>query len=630
MGYTREQLQKGFDLGPWTVEPDLNMLRREDGKDVHLEPLIMDVLVYLASRDGEVASKQDIQDAVWGRPVSDDAIQRAIAQARRGLSIDGESFIQNIPRRGYRLTIPVSTTDEPAADPSSSPVEPPVHPPKVGYYLPYFFGAAAVAFILWFIWPTDKPGPDVAEQSRTELPVLAVYNLTCDEAYAEQCFFIVDPLYSRLTQMDGVLSMRRMDEPAGPSSAENCTVDGQKVDFYFSGRFQRAGESIRVFTSIHDCAAAADKISFPYSPELDEVAETREQIITDVLTVWQPEVSEQPQPVALPVAFRENYGMARYMFAKRTEKAILQAIELFERTTREAPEFGEAHVMLGYAKALLPEYSDEANNQLYEEAEFSLDRGVELDPSLEGLADSIRGFIRHKRGQWKSAGQKHQDALQAQRTYPESHQLYSRLLASVGRLPEALAEAQKARQIEPLRPVFISREAIVQFWSGNMDEAGRLFELADSMEEYDAYIHDLTFALYLIQLGEVDLAATKAISALDRYEQQSDWVTPVFAGLQNPAARAQALEIVDQIEPRLGRNVAITLRVLFDQTDEAMEIARELAVREVFEAELLFAPPFAALRAHPDFPELLNEIGLTDYWASVGCEWNGNEVVCEG
>ena len=97
MGYTREQLQKGFDLGPWTVEPDLNMLRREDSKDVHLEPLIMDVLVYLASRDGEVASKQDIQDAVWGRPVSDDAIQRAIAQARRGLSIDGESFIQNIP-----------------------------------------------------------------------------------------------------------------------------------------------------------------------------------------------------------------------------------------------------------------------------------------------------------------------------------------------------------------------------------------------------------------------------------------------------------------------------------------------------------------------------------------------------
>jgi hypothetical protein len=61
-----------------------------------------------------------------------------------------------------------------------------------------------------------------------------------------------------------------------------------------------------------------------------------------------------------------------------------------------------------------------------------------------------------------------------------------------------------------------------------------------------------------------------------------------------------------------------------------MNVARRLQTSgEVFEAELMFIPQFAVLREHPDFPELLDSIGLTEYWRENGCEWQSDRVVCE-
>src|SRR5690606_3808447 len=113
-------------IGSWTVCPALNLLERE-GESVRLEPRVMDVLVYLAERPGEVVSIAELMAAVWkGVVVADGSVYVAIKALRRALAAgDGESgYIETIPKRGYRLTAaiePLSPTEVPVRAPGGSP-----------------------------------------------------------------------------------------------------------------------------------------------------------------------------------------------------------------------------------------------------------------------------------------------------------------------------------------------------------------------------------------------------------------------------------------------------------------------------------------------------------------------------
>jgi hypothetical protein len=71
----------------------------------------MDVLICLALEAGKLASKQDLIDAVWRTEfVSEHALTQVIAELRSALGDNAKSpiYIENIPRRGYRLVAEVT------------------------------------------------------------------------------------------------------------------------------------------------------------------------------------------------------------------------------------------------------------------------------------------------------------------------------------------------------------------------------------------------------------------------------------------------------------------------------------------------------------------------------------------
>ena len=112
-----QQIQDGgcpplqaFRIGAWLVEPDFARISR-GGEEVRLRPRAMDVLVHLAMAAGALATKQQLIDAVWRTEfVSDHALTQVIAELRTALGDDARqpSYIENIPRRGYRLVAAVT------------------------------------------------------------------------------------------------------------------------------------------------------------------------------------------------------------------------------------------------------------------------------------------------------------------------------------------------------------------------------------------------------------------------------------------------------------------------------------------------------------------------------------------
>lgn len=104
---------QAFRLGEWRVEPAANTVSR-DGETVHLQPKVMDVLLFLVGQQGRVVPREEILNSVWPNTyVADVALSRCISQLRQALSDNrgSPSYIETVPKRGYRLIAPVSSID---------------------------------------------------------------------------------------------------------------------------------------------------------------------------------------------------------------------------------------------------------------------------------------------------------------------------------------------------------------------------------------------------------------------------------------------------------------------------------------------------------------------------------------
>ena len=71
---------------------------RKSGTPVQIEPQVFDLLVCLVQRPGQVVTKDEIIEAVWGgRIVSDSAISTRINAARKALAL----LPQEPPRKAF-------------------------------------------------------------------------------------------------------------------------------------------------------------------------------------------------------------------------------------------------------------------------------------------------------------------------------------------------------------------------------------------------------------------------------------------------------------------------------------------------------------------------------------------------
>lgn len=97
-------------VGRWIVDPATDSLAL-DGRVAKLEPRTMRLLQALAARPGQVIGGEELLDAVWpGVVVTGQSLYQAIGDLRSVLKADAatNTFIANVPRKGYRLVAPVS------------------------------------------------------------------------------------------------------------------------------------------------------------------------------------------------------------------------------------------------------------------------------------------------------------------------------------------------------------------------------------------------------------------------------------------------------------------------------------------------------------------------------------------
>ncbi len=117
MSETQDLLRFGvFELNVTTEE------LRKSGTLIRLAPQPFKLLTLLARRSGQVVTREDIQQGLWGGETYVDfeqGMNHCIKQIRSALSdsADAPLYIETIPRRGYRFLAPVVTKTVPAPPP---------------------------------------------------------------------------------------------------------------------------------------------------------------------------------------------------------------------------------------------------------------------------------------------------------------------------------------------------------------------------------------------------------------------------------------------------------------------------------------------------------------------------------
>ena len=110
-------------FGSFELDEEAGQLRR-DGTPVRLPPQPFRLLVLLVSRAGDLVTREEIRQQLWGTDTYvdfDQGVNFCIKQVRTVLHDDADRplYVETVPRRGYRFIAPI---ERPAATGSAKPL----------------------------------------------------------------------------------------------------------------------------------------------------------------------------------------------------------------------------------------------------------------------------------------------------------------------------------------------------------------------------------------------------------------------------------------------------------------------------------------------------------------------------
>ena len=502
-----------FRLGPWLIRPGLNTISN-NGADVQVQPKVMEVLVCLASRPGQSISKETIIKTVWTDTfVSDDALIRCISELRRVFEDDARApaVIQTIPKRGYRLLPPVryeAAPDVPHGTPpvADTPDDAPVrgsavqalekdrdqryqHAAEVLHDLKQpgestenarlkrwvvlgacliAIGLAAVGF--WYQRPARALQID-------SIAVLPFNNLSGDPDSDYLSDGITESLIASFTRVPQL----KVKSRNSILRYKGKDVDVQKVGndlgvtALVTGRVTVQGDSLEVSSELTDLRDNTEIWAQHYKSKSTDIISLEQQMAGDIAGRLRSQLStsEKQRVVKTGTQNRgayELYMKGRFSLNKRTLSDIAAAISYFNQALAEDPNFALAYSGLADAYSVLPGHGGTPNEN-YPKSNAAARKALELDATL-AHPHAVLG-ANEMQYDWDFAGgeAEYKKAFELDPNDATAHQWYAQAIAVIGdREQEALAEINRARQLDPLSAIVSAQRGLVLIMARRFDE----------------------------------------------------------------------------------------------------------------------------------------------------------------
>lgn len=181
--------------------------------------------------------------------------------------------------------------------------------------------------------------------------------------------------------------------------------------------------------------------------------------------------SEGLAPSAANIAARDLYLKGRYYWNKRTPDGLTQAVDYFTQAIVRDPAYTQAYVGLADSYNLLSEFTSMRPGQAFVRASAAARRAVELDDS-SAEAHNALAFASFW-GLWDTAtaSREFQRALALNPNYALAHHWYATYLLTLGRIPDSLAEIERAQELNPISASVLADKGLILFYAGRQREA---------------------------------------------------------------------------------------------------------------------------------------------------------------
>jgi len=484
-----------FRFGPFEAKTCAQELSK-NGTKLKLRGQPFLILELLLRRAGEVVTREEIQQKLWPADTFVDfehGLNTSIKKLRQVLcdSATEPRYIETLPRLGYRFIAPVETVVDPNArkarratdgvpatgEPDKAAAQEPAVPvllaeeqgrgrSRLHLFLPALAVLAGLALIFsfartreWFLTlfrSTRNASVAVASAAKPprSIAVLPLQNLSNNSAEDYFADGMTDELTADLAQFGNLRVISRTSAMHYKGASKTAPEIGRElgVDTLIEGTVQRVGNRVRIRVQLIDSASDRHLWARTYDHDLEDVLVLQSSAARDIAEEVQGKVAfpqaAPSQHSVQPDAY-EAYLKGRYFWNKRTEDGLAKSIEYFQQAISQDPKFAAAYAGLAGSYSILG--SDVLPARVASsKAHLAASKALELDPTIaEGHAEL--GLVEfYYDWDWKQAEQEFRRAIELNPNYATAHQWYGYYLAAMSRFPEALDEAKKAQQIDPL------------------------------------------------------------------------------------------------------------------------------------------------------------------------------------
>ena len=514
--------QKSFFVGDWQVSPDEDTVSL-DGRSERLEPLAMQVLVYLASRAGEVVSRSELEQAVWkGAVVSYDSITSTVIKLRKALGDSSRHprFIATIPKRGYQLIATVSfrLPEEDRDNSSNKDADATPWAQRVRQAIPLQIAVISLAsaiiiavLLLSYLRPTAPLQESVEQvpQARTRatpsIVVLPFENLSDDPRQESFADGITEDIITDLSGFSKLLVIASNTS----FSFKDMRVDPREiaeelnVDFVLEGSIRRIGNQIRVNAQLVDARTGFQKWANRYDRQVAEVFSVQDELTGSIIDAMAVELSSQEENRferrdTHKLAAYDNFVEAQRLARLGTKEANIQAQTHYRSAIETDPNYGRAYGALAYALAqsVSRRWSD-APIQTIDRALELAKKAVDLDRSSPHTYWSL-GYVHLARSELAQAQAAASQSTAIAPNFADGYALQSLIKNGLGEPEAALELIRHGMQLNPNHAWNYSYSlGVAYFGLGRVDEAIAALEDARSKNTNALPVRALLAASYM-------------------------------------------------------------------------------------------------------------------------------------
>jgi TolB-like protein/DNA-binding winged helix-turn-helix (wHTH) protein/Flp pilus assembly protein TadD len=662
-------------FGAFVLDSDLRQLTRE-GAEIHLTPKAFDLLMVLVAEAGRVVRKPELHQRLWPRTfVSDATLVSLVKELRRALDDrdSGAPVIRTAHGVGYAFIAPIERHAPQRAEVSCWIIAGgrriPLH---IGDNLIGRDPASAVCLdeagvsprharivvgergalledlgskngtsvgkipvtgqvplqdgdqlhvgpnvIIYHASATRRDGEHLATERRS-IAVLPFSDMSPQKDQEYFCEGIAEELIHTLAAIDGLQVPARSSSFQFAGKPRDISEVGArlKVDTVLEGSIRKAGNRLRITVQLVNVSDGYHLWSERYDRNLDDVFAVQDEIaraIVDKLRVTlrtgRPLVKRQTDDLE---AYR-LYLQGRYYWSRLAGRFVMQAMACFEQAIARDASYALAHAGLANAYTVLGMFGVLPPRAAWNKAKLAAQQALLLSDELgeaHGVIASIHFFF-----DWDfvTAEREFRRAIALNPNSGHTHAAFGYLLGILGRFEEAIAEAARGRDLEPMSP-------LVGYYGAGTFGCARRFD--DGLDECRRVLDlDPSFApacwaqsIILTTLGRHDAA----VDAVERALTLSPDFLPGPAGMVYAAAgqREKADAILAKFRARSPRDYVLPLTFVWvaivrGEIDQAFEwLERAYEARSPMLPTIGVWSLYDPLRGDPRFGALLKRVGL--------------------